>query len=97
MIIDKTTILKIYRLSNLPVDEANIDLRIKQFQETLDYVKILDEIDTGQVSPSFSASEKTNVWREDTILPSLPRDEAMKNAKKTYRGYFVAKAVKKAK
>ncbi len=95
--IDKSTILKISHLANLPVDEKNIGLRIKQFQETLDTVKILEEIDTKGVAPSFSASEKQNVWREDEILPSLPRDEALKNAKRKLKGYFMTEAVKRRK
>ena len=97
MLIDKTTILKIARLSNLPLEDAQILELAAQFQETLDTVKILEKIDTKDVEPSFSASEKKNVWREDTILPSLPRDEALKNAKRIYRGYFVTAQVKQRK
>lgn len=97
MKIDKTTILRIARLSNLPVDEAQISTLAAEFQETLDTVKILDEIDTRGVEPSFSASEKKNVWREDEIKPSLPVEEVLKNAKRTYKGYFACDQVKHRK
>ncbi len=97
MKIDKTTILKIARLSNLPVDDEQIPLLISQFQETLDTVKILEEIDTKGVEPSFSASEKKNVWREDKIESSLPVAAVLKNAKRTYKNFFVCDQVKHRK
>lgn len=97
MKIDKTIIQKVVRLANLPLDETQITTLISQFQQTLDSVNILNEIDTGKVQPSYSASEKQNVWREDGIFSSLPRDEALKNAKRTYIGYFVCDPIKKAK
>lgn len=97
MKIDRTTIQKITRLSNLPVDEAQISTLIAEFEETLKTVEILEEIDTKNVAPSFSASEKKNVWREDEVKPSLSKDEALKNAKKTYKGYFVCEQIKRRK
>lgn len=97
MKIDKTTILKIARLSNLPIEDAQIPLLISQFQETLDTVKILEEIDTKGVEPSFSASEKKNIFREDVIRPSLPVGEVLKNAKRKYKNYFVCDQIKHRK
>lgn len=97
MQITKATIDKVSRLANLRVDDEPIDKFIREFEETLEYVKILDEIDTRNVEPSYSASEKQNVWREDEIKPSLPLEEVLKNAKKIYKNFFVAEAVKHRK
>lgn len=97
MRIDKNTILKIARLSNLPVEESQIATLIVEFEETLKTVKILEEIDTKNVAPSFSASEKKNVWREDKIESSLPVEVVLKNAKRKYKNYFVCDQVKHRK
>lgn len=95
--VDKNTILKTAKMAALKIPEADVDLRLAQFRETLDYVKVLKELDTINVLPSFSASKKTNVWRQDLVKPSIPQSEALKNARKTYQGYFVCQAVKRKK
>jgi aspartyl-tRNA(Asn)/glutamyl-tRNA(Gln) amidotransferase subunit C len=96
MNITKATIDKVSRLSNLKIPDSHVEKFTKEFESTLEYVEILKEIDTEGVVPSYSASEKTNVWREDVVKPSLPRQEVLKNGK-TYKNYFVAEAVKRKK
>jgi aspartyl-tRNA(Asn)/glutamyl-tRNA(Gln) amidotransferase subunit C len=94
--ITKATIDKVSRLSNLKIPESHVEKFTKEFESTLEYVEILKEINTEGVVPSYSASEKINVWREDVVKPSLPLKEVLKNAK-TYKNYFVAEAVKHRK
>lgn len=97
MTITKTTIDKVSRLANLKIDDKSIDKFISEFDSTLDYVRILDEIDTSEVAPTYTVSEKYNVWREDEVRPSLSINEVLKNAKRKYKNYFVAEAVKRRK
>lgn len=94
MTITKATIDKVSRLANLKINDEPIDKFIKEFEETLNYVKILEEIDTAQVAPTYTVSDKQNVWRADEVKPSLPIEEVLKNAKRKYKNYFVANAVK---
>lgn len=97
MQITKQTIDKISHLANLKIDDSKVDKFLAGFKSTLEYVEILKEIDTKHVEPSYSASNKQNVWREDETKPSLPVEEVLKNAKKRYKNFFVAKAVKRRK
>jgi aspartyl-tRNA(Asn)/glutamyl-tRNA(Gln) amidotransferase subunit C len=96
MQITKATIDKVSRLANLKIDDSHVEKFTKEFESTLEYIEILKEVNTEGIEPSYSASEKTNIWREDIVKPSLPLTEVLKNAK-SYKNYFVADAVKHRK
>jgi aspartyl-tRNA(Asn)/glutamyl-tRNA(Gln) amidotransferase subunit C len=54
------------------------------------YVDQLAEVHTDNVEPMAHAIEVANVFREDQVAPSLPRDEALANAPNhDGRGYLV--------
>jgi aspartyl-tRNA(Asn)/glutamyl-tRNA(Gln) amidotransferase subunit C len=54
-----------------------------QLARILDYVEMLNEVDTDDVEPMAHAVEVTNVLREDAVRESLPREAALANAPKT--------------
>jgi len=43
-------------------------------------MELLDEVDTDRVEPMAHALDVSDVFREDEVRPSLPRDEALANA-----------------
>ena len=48
--------------------------------QIVDYVHQLAELDTDAVEPMAHAVELSNVFADDTLAESLPRDEALANA-----------------
>ena len=61
-----------------------LDRLTTQLASTVAYVESLaeldDEIAAKQVEPMAHAVERTNVFRADLVVPSLPRGEALANA-----------------
>ena len=76
------------QLANLPLSTEEKKKFEKQLEETLDYVKQLEEIDTKNVEPTSQVTGLENVLREDEAAPSLSQEGALKNAKATHNGFF---------
>jgi aspartyl-tRNA(Asn)/glutamyl-tRNA(Gln) amidotransferase subunit C len=81
---------KVAALGRLKLSADEIERMTAQLGRVLEYVEILNEIDTEGVQPMAHAIDLSNVFREDVERPSLPRDQALANAPKTDgRGFLV--------
>lgn len=69
-------------------DEAKRSL-VKEMSDVLSYIDKLNEVDTEGVEPMMHVLDISNVFREDQVGESLPRDLALKNAPKTDGEYFL--------
>lgn len=83
----------ISKLANLYLSDEEKEKFRRELSQTLKYVRELSEINTANVKPTFNVNKLENIYREDSILPSLSQEEALKNAKNTYNGFFKVKAV----
>ena len=81
------------KLANLTLSEEEKKKFEKQLEETVEYIKGLDEVDTKDVEPTSQVTGLENVTREDEIKPSLSQEDALKNAKSTYHGFFKVKGI----
>jgi len=59
-----------------------------QLNEILRYMEQLNQLDTENVEPLSHVIELKNVFREDVLRPSLPREEALKNAPAKTEEFF---------
>ena len=84
---------KVAWLARLKLDEAELDVLTRQLGQILEYVGMLDEVDTEGVEPMAHAVELANVFRADEVAPSLPRDAALSNAPKTDGRFFVVPGI----
>jgi len=93
--INKKQILRIAKLAELKLKPLEVEKLVTQLSETLDYVEMLKELDQKikDLSPTAQVTNLQNVFREDKVKPSLTQKEALSNAKKTYKGYFITKAI----
>jgi aspartyl-tRNA(Asn)/glutamyl-tRNA(Gln) amidotransferase subunit C len=71
---------KVALLSRLALTPAEIELYTGQLGKILHYVEKLSEPNTQTVEPMITAVEGGNVFRPDTIRPSLQREDALKSA-----------------
>jgi aspartyl-tRNA(Asn)/glutamyl-tRNA(Gln) amidotransferase subunit C len=76
-------------LARLKLRDDELDRFTAQLGHVLEYVRVLDELDTRDVEPLAHAVGVTNVWRADQTAPSLPRDAALANAPQTDGRYFL--------
>jgi aspartyl-tRNA(Asn)/glutamyl-tRNA(Gln) amidotransferase subunit C len=74
---DVEYIAQLARLAPEPEAKARL---VRELDDILGYVEQLNRLDTGNVEPMMHALEMTNVFREDVVGESLPREKALENA-----------------
>lgn len=80
------------RLEYSPAERAAIK---KDLQRMIHFVEKLNELDTTGVEPLLHMSPEINVLRDDEIMGSVSRQEALANAPATDGVYFkVPKVIK---
>ena len=90
MSITRQDVEKVALLARLQLTDAELETLTEQLGQIVGYVDQLAEVDTSSVEPMAHAIELTNVFKDDVVGPSLPREEALANAPhQDERGYLV--------
>jgi len=77
-------------LARIELTEEEKELFAKQLNQILEYFRKIDEVDTEGVPPTHHVLDLVNVFREDEVTPSLPVEEALKNAPKKEKLFIKA-------
>ncbi|MBM4171179.1 MAG: Asp-tRNA(Asn)/Glu-tRNA(Gln) amidotransferase subunit GatC [Ignavibacteria bacterium] len=86
----------IANLSHLKFDEKELESFTHQFNEILTFFEKLNELNTDNVVPLSHPVENVNVFREDVLVSSVEREEALKNSPDRNDNYFkVPKVINK--
>ena len=85
--IDTNTVKHVATLVRLGISEEEAQKFSGQFSSIIDYFNMLNEVDTENVPPASDIANAENVLREDVVKPSMSREEFLKNAPKSERGY----------
>jgi aspartyl-tRNA(Asn)/glutamyl-tRNA(Gln) amidotransferase subunit C len=93
MILDRVKVKHVAKLASLPLTSEEEEKFAKELGETLDYVEKLDEVDTSGLEGTNQVTGLVNVTREDIVGHSLSQEEALSNAKETYKGFIKVKAI----
>lgn len=75
-------------LSRLELSETELDKFTGQLDAILEYIDVLDQVDTSAVEPMAHVLDIRNVMRADVAKPSLPRESALQNAPESENGFF---------
>lgn len=86
-------VLKVASLSRLKLSETEVSALGKQMESVLKYIAMLDELNTEAIEPMAHAIEISNVFREDQLKESLPREKSLANAPQTDGSYFLVPAI----
>jgi len=84
--IDVKYVAHLARLALSPDEEKQLGA---QLGNILGYIEKLRELDVSGVEPTAHAVPLVNVTRPDVVQPSLPHDEALRNAPKKSGGLFI--------
>lgn len=84
---------KVSVLTQIPLTPERASSLPGMFEETLDYIAVLDELDTSDVKPTFQVTGLKNVYQQYHLNEKLSQEEALSNAKKVVRGLFATKGV----
>lgn len=85
---EKEKVIDIYSQGMLYVRDDEVDRVVKKFNETLNFIEPILEVDTTGVEMAELVVEHDAKLRKDEVKESLDRDQALKNAKDTEFGYF---------
>jgi aspartyl-tRNA(Asn)/glutamyl-tRNA(Gln) amidotransferase subunit C len=77
-------------LAHIELSEKEKKLFTEQFNEILNYFKKIDKVATENVQSTYHVLDLMNVYREDEATPSLPREEALRNAPKKEKEFLKA-------
>ena len=89
MKISKEEVEKVAKLARLEITDAEKAAFSEQLSSILTYVEQLEDLDTEGIEPTATVLDQINVFRDDTVRPSLPADQALANAPEQSEGYFV--------
>ena len=66
--VDEKLVKNIADLARLDLSREETEMFVSQFRDILDYVSILNEVDTDNVPPAYLSSNNKNQPREDEII-----------------------------
>ncbi|MEW5799545.1 MAG: Asp-tRNA(Asn)/Glu-tRNA(Gln) amidotransferase subunit GatC [Bacteroidota bacterium] len=94
MSVTKKDVEHIAKLANLEFTDAEKEKLTHEMNEILQHMEKLNELDTSNVEPLSQVVEQQNVFRNDEVKPSIPTEEALKNAPdKTEEHFKVPKVI----
>jgi aspartyl-tRNA(Asn)/glutamyl-tRNA(Gln) amidotransferase subunit C len=77
MAISEEEVRKVARLARLNLTEDEVKKFAPQMEKILDYIGILNEVDTSEVPPTTQVTGLHDVVREDNVQPWISRDELL--------------------
>lgn len=80
MAVSKEEILHIAKLSDLKIAENEIDEYAKNLEEILDFMKVLDSVNTENIENSIEDINTVNVFRKDEIKEFEDKKRLLQNA-----------------
>ena len=75
-------------LARIELDDEEKELFSKQVGSIIEYVDKLNELDIDDVEPTAHVLPIKNVFREDELRDSLPREKALQNAPRESNGFY---------
>ena len=78
------------RISLSDVETAQMAVELSAI---VGFVEQLASVDVEGVAPTDQVTGLVDVWREDVVTPSMPREELLANAPAQKGGYIVVKRV----
>jgi aspartyl-tRNA(Asn)/glutamyl-tRNA(Gln) amidotransferase subunit C len=83
-------VAKLARIGLSPEEASRLSVELGQI---VGFVEQLAQVDVEGVVPTDQVTGLVDVWREDVVKPSLPREELLANAPAQQDGYIVVKRV----
>jgi aspartyl-tRNA(Asn)/glutamyl-tRNA(Gln) amidotransferase subunit C len=95
--IDAAEVRRIAELARIDLDEESIELFSDQLQKILDYVAMLNEVETAAPQPKLRPALPGQAERPDVETASLSPAEALGNSPESDAGMFRVPRVLKPK
>ena len=93
MKITREEVAHVAKLARLKIDDDQVETLTGQIGTILEYIDVLDKVDTTGVTPTSHAIFLNNAFREDFEATHLDRKAALANAPETEDGFFLVPKV----
>ena len=87
--VDEKLVKEIAFLARLDLSEEETKMFVSQFKDILDYVSVLNEVNTENIPLAYLSSANKSVMREDEIEESVPTQEFLANVPESKDDYVV--------
>ena len=88
--LSRSDVEHVAHLARLGLTTAELGLLQGQLNHILEQYAKLAELDTEAIAPTAQTIELENILRDDVVVPSLPVEDAVRNAPATSGGYVVS-------
>ncbi len=88
MSISREEVLYVANLARLRLSEEETERLSKDMSRILEYMELLNQVDTSDVEPLDHVIEVAQSFRKDEAQPPLDHEEALKNAPDADTDYF---------
>lgn len=89
MLVDDKTIDYVAALAKLDLSQAERESAKKDLGNILEYMEVMNELDTENMEPMSHAFPLTNVFREDVVTNGPDRENLLANAPEQKDGCFI--------
>ncbi|GIV29590.1 MAG: aspartyl/glutamyl-tRNA(Asn/Gln) amidotransferase subunit C [Bacteroidia bacterium] len=86
--INEELIDQLAHLARLEFNQEEKQKILNDLNRILDYIDTLNELDTKDVEPLVYLSPNQNILREDEVIETLKKEDALSNAPKKDSDYF---------
>jgi aspartyl-tRNA(Asn)/glutamyl-tRNA(Gln) amidotransferase subunit C len=93
MTISKEEVARVAHLARLEIGESDLQRFAGQLTEILQYMDILNEVDTSGLDPLYSPVEHATPYREDRERQEWSREDVLRNAPHSDGEYFLVPKV----
>ena len=80
MAVSKEEILHIAKLADLKINENEIDEYAKNLEDILEFMKVLDSVNTDNVEETIGALSNVTVFRKDEVKEFKDKEALLQNA-----------------
>jgi aspartyl-tRNA(Asn)/glutamyl-tRNA(Gln) amidotransferase subunit C len=88
-----TEVERIALLARIGLTSAETERMAVELSQIVGFMEQLQQVDIEGVAPTDQVTGLVDVWREDQVRPSLPREQLLANAPYQKDGYIVVKRV----
>jgi aspartyl-tRNA(Asn)/glutamyl-tRNA(Gln) amidotransferase subunit C len=93
MSLTRVEVEKVSLLARLKLTEAELETLTTQLGQVVEYIELLNELETEDVEPMAHAVQISNVFRDDESRPSFDRAQMLANAPHTDGEFYLVPAV----
>lgn len=84
---------KIADLAKIKLTPAEEKRHAETISVVFDYMKILNEVDTEGVEPTYEVNDLKNIWREDKIKKCIHSQDLVEQFPEKYAGMMIVPGV----